>query len=124
MSPGYDTIIYTIVNSCGIVSAIFPLEVRSDCTAGINTISHSGISGMKVFPNPAINGVFTINVFTSVEEDVRLYITNVLGQKIKEFTTSSNNPINIKVESSPGIYFLTAVTKDNKWSDKIVVSSR
>ena len=84
--PGKDTIVYTVENSCGISSAVFPFKVRSyaACHTGINSIP-VGNNGIDIYPNPVNN---TLNISTS-EGIESITITNLLGQSIykNEFNT-------------------------------------
>jgi hypothetical protein len=52
--PGSDTIIYTVSNSCGITSVLFPFFVRSyyNCHTGVNTLLNNA-NNIEIYPNPA-----------------------------------------------------------------------
>ncbi len=66
--------------------------------------------GVSVYPNPA-HGTFTIRVAATVAApDAQVVITNVLGEKIKEFQIPVNKTIDVDVYTPPGLYFITAVT--------------
>ena len=100
------------------------IVVLVDCHTGVNSLSDPGAGAVKVFPNPAADGEFEITVFANAAEDVQLTVTNVVGQKVRELTGHTNNPIGLKVDAPSGIYFLTASTKDSKLSQKIIISTR
>ena len=88
-------------------------------TVFVNQIS--GITdAMHVYPNPS-SGIFTINIVSGNEVNVRLCITNVTGEKVKEIMAVTNTPVDIKLDVPDGIYFLTASTSSEFWSQKIIV---
>jgi len=121
MSPGNDTIVYVVMNACGIVSTIFPFTVNSytDCPAGVPVISNN--NGIRIYPNPNA-GSFSITVVSNVEKETKLTITNVLGEKIKELTLISNIPTNVTLDEAPGIYFLNASSEHMNSVSKIVIA--
>ena len=121
MSPGNDTIVYVVMNACGIVSTIFPFTVNSytDCPAGVPVISNN--NGIRISPNPNA-GSFSITVVSNVEKETKLAITNVLGEKIKELTLISNIPTNVTLDEAPGIYFLNASSEHMNSVSKIVIA--
>ena len=76
----------------------------------------------KLFIWPAPNdGFFTIYLSSSICEPVQVIITNIIGQKIKEITTTTNKEIEIKLNAPPGMYFLNAITEQGRQSAKVVV---
>lgn len=120
--PGRDTVIYTIVNSCGIVSAIFPFTVRSyiACHTGVANMNLFA-EGMNVYPNPS-SGAFTLNIQTTDSDQARLTIQNVLGVRVQDISVPCNQPVNLNVDLPSGIYLLDAITSHMQWSTKIVIN--
>ncbi|MCW3121012.1 MAG: hypothetical protein JWQ38_504 [Flavipsychrobacter sp.] len=121
--PGKDTIIYTVINSCGIVSAIFPFTVKSyiECHTGMTSESTMD-EGINIYPNPN-SGNFTVEIRTANEEQTRITIVNILGQHIKEITISSNKPTDIILDIPSGVYILNATTSGQQWSKKIMINT-
>ena len=76
---------------------------------------------LSVFPNPAVHGAFTCNITANTNEEAKIVITNVLGEKVKEINATTNKATEIKLQAPPGIYFLSALTKDEKFVTKLVV---
>lgn len=55
---------------------------------GVNNIAKNAGS-VNIFPNPN-NGEFNFNLVSDNEEPANVVITNVLGEKVKELTVSTN----------------------------------
>ncbi|MFI5196382.1 MAG: T9SS type A sorting domain-containing protein [Chitinophagales bacterium] len=104
IAPGYDTIIYTVVNACGVASAIFPFKVRSVsvCPAGVNTIPNTNNEGIKIFPNPAYN---TLTI-SSIEKVTYVVINNLLEQKVYDHTFNAKE-VQVNIADLPnGVYII------------------
>ncbi len=101
--PGMDTIVYTVSNSCGISSAIFPFVVRSysQCHTGINIMSE-GERTYTVYPDPACD---ELNVSSS-SIIYHIAVSNVVGEIV--YTSEFNaNQIKLNIQYLPaGVYFL------------------
>lgn len=63
----------------------------------------------------------TVNVPSPVKENALVTITNMAGEKVKEFMTVTNTDKEIQLDTPPGIYFISAVTKSKTLTAKIVV---
>ena len=119
LSPGTVNILYSVSNLCGTTTASFPLIVRSGCPTGVNEIASLTPGKLNISPNPN-NGNFTADLKPGKQEDIHFTITNVLGKVVKEFT-SADNPINIRLDEPPGIYFICAITVYGTWVNKLVI---
>ncbi len=115
LKPGTDILHYSVHNSCGTADSSFTMFI----TTGVKTIN-SGFA-LNVYPNPA-QGEFTMNLAGNTNEEAIVTITNVVGEKIKEFTVSTNKLINVKLDEPAGIYMLNAVTPSGKYSAKIAIT--
>ncbi len=120
VAAGTTTISYAVSSSCGTSWATLPFKVRpvSACEGAVNTITAAG--GLWIFPNPC-NGTFSVNLVSAVNEEVDMFITNLLGQKIKELTTTTNKQQIIDLNAPVGIYFLSVRTASEYWSEKVTV---
>ncbi|HWY13505.1 MAG TPA: T9SS type A sorting domain-containing protein, partial [Bacteroidia bacterium] len=121
--PGRDTIIYTVINSCGIVSAIFPFVVGSysTCHTAINAIDPGENETIQIFPNPNY-GTFIVNWSgKNIDEKARFIITNMLGKKVKEFTATPNKSIELTLFEPTGVYFLTTITNNSSFIVKLLI---
>ncbi|MCD6011409.1 MAG: hypothetical protein K0Q79_1271 [Flavipsychrobacter sp.] len=76
---------------------------------------------VKVFPNPAGDGVFTVRVSTLADEQVQVVVTDVTGARVHELTTTTNKETNISLHVPPGMYLVQIATADKQWVRKILV---
>ena len=81
-------------------------------------------TGLTVFPDPN-KGSFTVNVSTSPGfskgEECTVVITNMIGENVQELTAMTNTDTPVQLNVPPGIYFISAATKEGKVSGKVVV---
>jgi len=93
-------------------------KVAPLATAGVKT--EETALAINIWPEPN-NGKFTVKLNTTSNEIVKIMITNILGQKIQQVTSTTNCEIMIQMSAPPGIYFLAAVTANGILTRKIVV---
>lgn len=74
-----------------------------------------------MWPNPN-NGMFTVILSSAIDERVAVTITDIAGQKVKEFTCTTNKATDIKFNAASGIYFLSATTTQGKYTVKVTVN--
>jgi sugar lactone lactonase YvrE len=120
IAPGTDTIIYTVINQCGISSAIFPFLVRSytSCHTGVSDIAaHATVN---VFPNPS-DGTFTIFTQTSIPESAEMILTDATGRVMEQTSFITGQILTNKHDLTPGIYFLHLTIGQESVYQKIVV---
>ena len=79
-----------------------------------------GMNVLSIFPNPNA-GAFTFYLSSSSPEQACITITNIVGQKIKEITTTTNKKEQVQLTAPPGMYFINAVTRHGMYSGKVVV---
>ena len=79
-----------------------------------------GSMELSIYPNPN-NGTFTVTTTSSNNEDLRVTITNVVGEKVKEITTTTSRPCVISLNTARGLYFVTATTASSVLSGKVEV---
>ncbi len=122
VSTGMDTVIYTVSNSCGSVNTILPVTILplTYCYAYINQLSKSTNTTLEVYPNPN-EGAFTIEILSSADADVKVLISNIIGEKVKELTIKTNKIIDIQLNQPVGVYFISATTANGKSMEKIIV---
>ena len=127
VSAGTSSISYTVTNSCGTNASTISVKVLTpaECTGitpavnGVTTITANTVE-LRVYPNPN-NGVFTMDLLSENEEQVQVTITNIMGQKVKEFTIGTNQTAEIKLDQPSGIYILSAIVGDRRYMEKITV---
>ena len=87
-------------------------------TAGVKSIQ--GVESIEILPQPN-NGRFCINISSSMNIPVQIKISDITGRNIKELIATTNNKVDIVLNVSPGIYFVTTITEQGKQTAKIVV---
>ncbi len=122
IAPGVDTVIYTISNECGVVSALFSFTVLSyeSCHTGVNNIGKSEI-GNKIFPNPS-TGIVTIYIVSDKEDQTTVTVNDVLGKKVGQYKIPTNEETTLNFGIAPSMYFIETVTGQQKWSQIIIIS--
>ena len=88
-------------------------------TTSVNTVGNNPIT-LAAYPNPN-QGLFTINFTSIADEDAMIFITNSIGEKVKEFTAMTNTPENVALDVPPGTYFLVANTAAGEIRSKQLV---
>ncbi len=121
--PGNDTVIYTIINSCGIVSAIFPFVVSSysACRTEVEGLPGAAIAGLHLYPNPS-EGTFSITLTSGIDEQAQITITNVIGEKVLELNTTTNKETSLTLDKPAGVYFISARTANERYNGKLLLA--
>ena len=114
-----DTLIYTVTNLCGVTrdTLIYNLPNPNVKVANVP----NPVSGLNVFPNPG-NGNFNLMFTSEIEENAHVVLSNIMGQKVNEFTVSSNKLAEFVINQPDGVYLLSASTATARFDLKIVVS--
>jgi len=93
----------------------------------LNTAIHNGVkntthppTSLTISPNPN-QGSFTLLLSTPTNELAPITITNMLGEKIKEYNVPTNQETTVQLDAPPGMYFLTAISGEGVESTKVVV---
>ncbi len=123
ITPGMDTIIYTVQNPCDTVTAKFAVAVRTyaACRTGVSFFAAAQQEdGIHVSENPN-NGIYSVTVFSASASEVHLTITNVLGQKVKEYTLKANQPFELPGRQPAGTYLLYATDGRSAYTSRVVV---
>lgn len=129
LTSGKTTVTYTLNNGCGITTATKEIRVMTaeecDTTSTIDSnVATWNVTGaneeLKVYPNPN-NGNFSLDVVAHLNEIAHVTITNIIGQKVKEFNTTTNTISDVTVGPQPGIYFITVATVHNRYTAKVTV---
>ncbi len=96
------------------------VRTATQCAAGVATVTEGQNTALNVFPNPN-RGTFTMNLLSDIDEEAHVVITNVVGQKVKEFITTTNKTVDIKLDQAPGIYLISASTTHGRYVAKIEI---
>ncbi len=113
---------YTTAPNAGIALATLAGDYIFGRLSGptLNVHSVSNNPELTIFPNPN-TGIFTLNIPADDNHDVSVVITDILGRKVKKFTASTNELIEVKLDQAKGIYFITATDVYGRYSGKMVV---
>jgi uncharacterized protein YjdB len=111
-----DVFTYSIHNTCGNRSATYnaPTELR--------VTNVSGNEGkLLIAPNPA-SGQIILNLETGTTGNASVTITNVVGEKMKQFTMPVNKNYDLNLDVPSGLYFINATTGNESYSGKIIIN--
>jgi len=75
---------------------------------------------LVIYPNPG-SGRFTVRLNSNTDQKLTLQITKPSGEKILETEGNTNKNIDLKLDVSPGIYFISANTRNGNWNAKVVI---
>jgi hypothetical protein len=79
----------------------------------------------SIYPNPT-NNILTLDFSSKNNDKSVLSITNIVGEKIKEFqinTVSGINTLNLNLEGiNNGVYFINFINNSSKSTKKFVIS--
>ncbi len=73
-----------------------------------------------LYPNPA-NNEFTVNLGTSLNQDVDITVVNTIGQTVQRVTTSDTQTTVDVGNLNTGIYFVTIATDSQSVTKKLIV---
>ena len=88
-------------------------------TAGISEINYNS-NKVRLWPEPN-NGSFSLYIPSNENEQVHIIIENIMGQNVNELVSTTNRAINVQLDVSPGLYFVTTVAGTNRQSVKMLV---
>jgi len=77
-------------------------------------------SGIDIFPNPVVNGVFNLEMKNSNNEEVALTLFDLYGKKILQEQVHESTQIDVR-KVPAGTYIVTIRTKENNINKKIVI---
>ena len=89
------------------------------CPTEVKSINESG-NRIVISPNPN-TGILTVKLLSDINESASFIITNITGEKVKEFIEVTNKPIEIRLNEPTGVYFISAITSYGKTADKITI---
>jgi len=104
VAAGMDTVIYTVSNACGSISATFPIKVKT-CPSEVNTITNPA-NDLAIYPNPASD---ELTIMMDEGSFSSFTITNSLGQVLirDQQLNGSKTSVNIRSLPSSAIYYIT-----------------
>ena len=115
---GIATVTYTTSNRCGTSDTSFTIVIPF--VSGVNDPANN-TSILNVYPNPS-TGNFTVNIVSAITEQAVVTVTNMVGEKVKEFTISTNQAAELSLDQPDGVYFISTTTSTGKYSAKITIT--
>ncbi len=121
LSPGVVDIRYIVSNTCGSDTSFFSLTIISGgaCQNGVQ-IQYATERILQIIPNPNA-GVFTINIASDLTEEANIFITSMLGIRVKQFNLKTNKKFDVELAVVPGVYFIFAYVKAGMLVEKIEI---
>jgi hypothetical protein len=123
MSPGLASITYSLTNSCGTTTSTYMVHVFSTgyCDSMTAVPSIVGQTNqVTVFPNPS-TGAFNMLISSANSENAAITVSNVVGQKVKEMTVTTNNEVNVDLGNASGIYLIHVHTTHSDTDTKVSI---
>jgi len=118
---GHDVVSCTVGSGDGCNMSGFSNDLTIEVApVGVKSLTSSSTELMLV-PNPN-KGVFNMTLVSDNSEQADVVITNILGEKVKEFNIATNNTTEIKLDVAPGIYILSATTSEGRFEAKVMVN--
>ncbi len=114
VTPGIDTITYTVTNACGSATARKAINVTATRTALTSTVE-----GINVFPNPT-SGLVTIELPAGAT-NASLIIADMSG-KASEIRDITDNKSNVDLSGyAPGTYIINVNVDGKVYSQRVVI---
>ncbi len=123
VAAGTAVISYAVTNSCGTATAVRTVTVITAIACALQSaqpITQNNTGTISLYPNPGF-GIFTVSVSASEAKIFNMTITNILGQKVKEFQLVANQPIELNTGLTPGIYHLSTTDGTQRIQTTFVV---
>lgn len=79
-------------------------------------------SAVNVFPNPSVDGNFSLDLSAMGNEKVKLVVTDMVGRMVYKQDVVGGKQVEIDLSSQAGIYMLTIMVNDNISTRRVVVS--
>ena len=120
MAMGRNRMLYVVYSDQGFSGSYGPATVmKYDASTEVTSVRDNTFA-LSAFPNPAENA-FGIHVSSIQKEKVSVIITNTLGRKVHELQTTTNTNTQIQLNEPPGVYFISAITKNNSVTSKLII---
>ena len=118
-TAGTDTVVYTFTNQCGTATTIFPITVKSICINEVGNVNGNE-NGISIYPEPN-HGSFSLSVAAATTEPALLTVTNMMGQKVKEMTVTTNKETAMALDVPAGVYYVSVYLHGQKMTTKMIV---
>ncbi len=124
------------VNSSGVVSGVKAGTVTISYTVGLCTVIYgvtvnpcatlSANNGkvsepeLKIFPNPSY-GDFTVDLLSSVDEQVFVTMSDMAGRVVKQWSMSTNKETEVKVPGLQGLYLISVADGKGRYMSRLLL---
>jgi len=91
-------------------------------TGNKSSVNHTDLpsTSLNIFPNPDF-GTFTLRLSSSMSGTTIFTITNMMGERVADFTANTNEDLNVQTELPAGLYLVTALSAKGREIAKLVV---
>ena len=122
VAVGTTTISYTATNSCGTSTATKMVNVLAagSCTTGVMPAPAATAAVLSVYPNPN-NGSFTLKMQAELTEEAHVIICGISGEKVKEFTTTTNATVDMNLPRIAGMYVVSVTTAQGNYVTRLLI---
>ncbi len=112
---------FTIRISDGQASDTIAIPVTvTDCHVGIDEAPQLKKANLSVIPNPS-DGLLNLLFESEESGDISAVVTNILGQKVAEFSISPNKNFSFYLNNPAGVYFVTLTSNTGTYSKTIFI---
>ncbi len=123
VAAGFDSILYTVANSCGTVHAHVDVKIRSHaaCVTGVEVVN-SNEAGIHIYPNPS-NGSFVIDI-PGAGSGATVTIMDIFGKVVETRTVKDTGSEHVAFHFTTvavGNYIVKISTADKIYREKIVI---
>jgi len=96
-------------------------SISYDVDPSLSVHESTGNNGnIRIYPNPN-NGTFSVMINGATNEPVQIIVTDILGQQIKEITTTTNKEVNVMLDAPKGIYLITSTTTYGRQTKRVLI---
>ena len=83
--------------------------------------THKDFFRISIYPNPSVDGQFTLQFSAKPATSVTIEITDVIGKVIDHFVVNDETVVLDKSSLAPGVYYLSARNKEMMLVKKLVI---
>ncbi|MBX2905782.1 MAG: T9SS type A sorting domain-containing protein [Taibaiella sp.] len=76
---------------------------------------------LRVFPNPAENKQFSIELPETANGNINIVVTNMVGEKVYETIQSGKSTVAVKLNAPAGIYLVEVKTQTTQYRTKVTI---
>ena len=110
---GQDTVKYTVTNSCGSYSVIYPITIVPAGTSG-------SITAIELYPNPT-SGSFTLRLVSTSDKAAYVLIAGADFKLISLSEVNTNKDTAFDMDLPDGVYFLSVLGDKGWFTTRFVV---